>query len=287
MKRTGLFIYLLLFCLACGAKQITIIPKYTVGDTLRYRMTSKVILYHGKDSLVTLTSFLPEVFVEDRNDKGFILSTSNRLESNSVECSDPGFKKLLPLDNEELNAIVEGMKLRIQLDAAYRPDSILNLQEVKESLANAYLELARKTGDANPAEDAEWEIDTEFLIGRLVNEICTLPHIIDEQFGNIPYFSFAGIPLKSGKIPASMALTDELQLLCGIEELKMTVCETGEEGDGFYSIDLKGKKRKSNVDGSLLYADGILCHGYLEATIKSDSEEFIIFCCIDGIPDSE
>lgn len=287
MKRTELFIYLLLSCLTCGAKEITIIPKYTVGDTLRYRVTSKIVLHHGKDSLVAITSLLPEVYVEGRNDKGFILSTSNRLESNSVECSDPRFKELLPPDNDDLDAIVERIKLRIQLDADYRPDSLLNLQEVKESLANAYLEIVKKTEDENP-EDAECAMDADHIIAMaVVSEICTLPHLIDEQFGNIPYFNFTGIPLKSGKIPALMALTDKLQLLCGVEELKMSVNETGGEGDGFYSIDLKGKKRKSNVDGSLLYADGILCHGYLEATIKSDSEEFIIFCCIDGIPDSE
>lgn len=282
MKRTELFIYLLLFCLACGAKQITIIPKYTVGDTLRYRMTSKVILYHGKDSLVTLTSFLPEVFVEDRNDKGFILSTSNRLESNSVECPDSRFKELLPPDNDDLNAIVEGMKLRIQLDADYRPDSILNLQKVKESLANAYLEIAKSTEDENP-EDSEWAMDADHIIAMVVSDICTLPHLIDEQFVNIPYFNFTGIPLKSGKIPASMALTDKLQLLCGVEELKMSVNETGEEGDGFYSIDLKGKKKKSNIEGSLLYAGGILCHGYLIIETKSDAGKLITAFFIDPL----
>ena len=64
-------------------------PQFAVGDTLRYRATTSLVMYHEKDSLVSTTKLLPTLIVDEKNDKGFIITTSNRLEDFSIECSVP------------------------------------------------------------------------------------------------------------------------------------------------------------------------------------------------------
>lgn len=277
--------------LLCMAKEITIIPKFAVGDTLRYRTTAQVILHHGNDSLVSLTKLLPQLIVESRNDNGFIISTTNSLEAFEITCTDPESKGLLPDKTDELNDFVASVELRIQLDSVGRPDSILNIDEVKETMLEAYIKMFKKEQGIDIENSNEWVVDTKPLLVIAVDKICTPKHLIEQQFGNLPYFNFLGIPLKSGKIPASMVLTDELQMMLpGIEELKMDVKQlvnTTElnlsEEDGFYVIRIKGKKRKTEVEGELLYAGGILNHGYVSVKQESDTEKLITNFIIDAI----
>lgn len=277
--------------LLCMAKEITIIPKFAVGDTLRYRTTAQVILHHGKDSLVSLTKLLPQLIVESRNDNGFIISTTNSLEAFEITCTDPESEGLLPDKTDELNDFVASVELRIQLDSVGRPDSILNIDEVKETMLEAYIKMFKKEQGIDIENSNEWVVDTKPLLVSAVDKICTPKHLIEQQFGNLPYFNFLGIPLKSGKIPASMVLTDELQMMLpGIEELKMDVKQlvnTTElnlsEEDGFYVIRIKGKKRKTEVEGELLYAGGILNHGYVSVKQESDTEKLITNFIIDAI----
>lgn len=259
-------------CLVCGAKDITIRPQFTVGDTLKYRATAKVIMYHGKDSLVSVTKLLPTILIEAKNDKGFVLRTANKLETFEIECTDPASEGQLPDRTEELNEFVASRILQIQLDADCRPDTILNMEEVKESVMNAYKRmLERELGteiDAN---------ENPFLTSA-VSEICNQKHLIEEQFGNVPYFNFIGIPLKSGKIPTSMVLTDKLQATChGLKDLKIEVVpfdsdeEQGtEEFEGLYHIKTDGKKGKTEVHGDFLYRAGILTDGLL--CVKTENE---------------
>lgn len=273
------------------AKEITIIPKFAVGDTLRYRTTAQVILHHGNDSLVSLTKLLPQLIVESRNDKGFIIRTTNSLESFDITCTDPESEGQLPDKTEELNDFVASVELRIQLDSVGRPDSILNIDEVKDAMLEAYIKMFQKEQGIDIENSNEWVVDTKPLLVIAVDKICTPKHLIEQQFGNLPYFNFLGIPLKSGKIPASMVLTDELQMMLpGIEELKMDVKQlvnTTElnlsEEDGFYVIRIKGKKRKTEVEGELLYAGGILNHGYVSVKQESDTEKLITNFIIDAI----
>lgn len=277
--------------LLCMAKEITIIPKFAVGDTLRYRTTAQVIMHHGNDSLVSLTKLLPQLIVESRNDNGFIISTINSLEAFEITCTDPESEGQLPDKTEELNDFVASTELRIQLDSAGRPDSILNIDEVKDAMLEAYIKMFKKEQGIEIENSNEWVVDTKPLLVIAVDKICTPKHLIEQQFGNLPYFNFLGIPLKSGKIPASMVLTDELQMMLpGIEELKMDVKQlvnTTElnlsEEDGFYVIRVKGKKRKTKVDGELLYAGGILNHGYVSVKQESDTEKLITNFIIDAI----
>lgn len=277
--------------LLCMAKEITIIPKFAVGDTLRYRTTAQVILHHGNDSLVSLTKLWPQLIVESRNDNGFIISTTNSLEAFEITCTDPESEGLLPDKTDELNDFVASVELRIQLDSVGRPDSILNIDEVKDAMLEAYIKMFKKEQGIDIENSDEWEIDTKPLLVIAVDKICTPKHLIEQQFGNLPYFNFLGIPLKSGKIPASMVLTDELQMMLpGIEELKMDVKQlvnTTElnlsEEDGFYVIRIKGKKRKTEVEGELLYAGGILNHGYVSVKQESDTEKLITNFIIDAI----
>ena len=277
--------------LLCMAKEITIIPKFAVGDTLRYRTTAQVILHHGNDSLVSLTKLWPQLIVESRNDNGFIINTANSLEAFEITCTDPESEGLLPDKTDELNDFVASVELRIQLDSVGRPDSILNIDEVKDAMLEAYIKMFKKEQGIDIENSDEWEIDTKPLLVIAVDKICTPKHLIEQQFGNLPYFNFLGIPLKSGKIPASMVLTDELQMMLpGIEELKMDVKQlvnTTElnlsEEDGFYVIRIKGKKRKTEVEGELLYAGGILNHGYVSVKQESDTEKLITNFIIDAI----
>lgn len=291
MKRLPIIICLFAVGLLCMAKEITIIPKFAVDDTLRYRTTAQVILHHGNDSLVSLTKLLPQLIVESKNDNGFIISTTNSLEAFEITCTDPEAEGMLPDKTDELNDFVASVELRIQLDAVGRPDSILNIDEVKETMLEAYIKMFKKEQGIDIENSDEWEIDTKPLLVIAVDKICTPKHLIEQQFGNLPYFNFLGIPLKSGKIPASMVLTDELQMMLpGIEELKMDVKQlvnTTElnlsEEDGFYVIRIKGKKRKTEVEGELLYAGGILNHGYVSVKQESDTEKLITNFIIDAI----
>lgn len=272
MKRFVTYICLLMACLVCVAKDITIRPQFTVGDTLKYRATAKVKMYHGKDSLVSVTKLLPTIFVEAKNEKGFVLRTTNKLEAFEIECTDPASEGQLPDRTEEVNEFVASRILQFQLDVDCRPDTILNMEEVKESVMNAYKRmLERELGteiDAN---------ENPFLTSA-VSEICNQKHLIEEQFGNVPYFNFIGIPLKSGKIPTSMVLTNKLQATChGLNDLKMIVAQLGgdmenstDATDGFYSIKVNGKKGKTEVDGNFLFANGILEHGLL--CVKAENE---------------
>lgn len=277
--------------LLCMAKEITIIPKFAVGDTLRYRTTAQVILHHGNDSLVSLTKLLPQLIVESKNDNCFIISTTNSLEAFEITCTEPEAEGLLPDKTDELNDFVASVELRIQLDSVGRPDSILNIDEVKDAMLEAYIKMFKKEQGIDIENSNEWVVDTKPLLVIAVDKICTPKHLIEQQFGNLPYFNFLGIPLKSGKIPASMVLTDELQMMLpGIEELKMDVKQlvnTTElnlsEEDGFYVIRIKGKKRKTEVEGELLYAGGILNHGYVSVKQESDTEKLITDFIIDAI----
>lgn len=277
--------------LLCMAKEITIIPKFAVGDTLRYRTTAQVIMHHGNDSLVSVTKLLPQLIVESRNNKGFIIRTTNSLESFDITCTDPESEGLLPDKTDELNDFVASVELRIQLDSVGRPDSILNIDEVKDAMLKAYIKMFKKEQGIDIENSNEWVVDTKPLLVIAVDKICTPKHLIEQQFGNLPYFNFLGIPLKPGKIPASMVLTDELQMMLpGIEELKMDVKQlvnTAElnlsEEDGFYVIRIKGKKRKTEVEGGLLYAGGILNHGYVSVKQESDTGKLITNFIIDAI----
>lgn len=272
-------------CLICGAKEITICPQFAVGDTLKYRTTAKVIMYHGSDSLVSVTRLLPTIYVEAKNHKGFVLRTTNKLEAFEIECTDPESKGQLPDRTEELNNFVASRILQIQLDADCRPDTILNMEEVKESVLNAYVKmLERELGTEKDVNEAP------FVIGA-VSDICNQKHLIEEQFGNIPYFNFIGIPLKSGEIPVSMLLTEKLQMMCNdLKDLKMEVVQGGGdmecgtvETDGFYSIKVKGKKGNAVIVGQFLFAAGILEHGFLCVKTKSDTEKLTSIFNIEPI----
>ena len=273
MKRCVIYICVLMACIVCGAKEIKILPQFAVGDTLKYRTTAKVIMYHGSDSLVSVTKLLPTIFVEKINNKGFVLRTNNKLETFEIECTDPESKGQLPDRTEELNDFVASRILQIQLDADCRPDTILNMEEVKESVLNAYVRLLeRELGSKIDVNEAS------FIIGA-VNNICNQKHLIEEQFGNVPYFNFIGIPLKSGKIPSSMVLTDILQATCpGLDDLKMDVTQSSgdmecrkDEADGFYLIKIYGKKGKAEVVGEFKFVGGVLEHGLLCVKTEADT----------------
>ena len=248
-------------------------------------------MYHEKDSLFSTTKLLPEIVVEDRNNDGFVIKTTNRLESFHIDCSDPESEGQLPDKTEELNDFVASVVLKMQLDAGCRPDSILNMDEVKDAMLNAFVKMFAKEQGIDVENSAEWRMDTKNLMTAAINMICTPRHLIEEQFGNIPYFNFIGIPLESGKIPASMVLTDELQAMCpGLTDLEMEIRQLVNtielnlaEEDGFYVIRLRGKEGKSEMESELLYAGGILNHGFLSVKIQSDTERLISNFIIDAI----
>lgn len=95
---------------------------------------------------------------------------------------------------------------------------------------------------------------------------------------------------ETGKNPGIDDSANELQaMLPAIEDLKMDVRQlvnTTElnlsEEDGFYVIRVKGKKRKTEVEGELLYAGGILNHGYLSVKQESDAGKLITNFIIDA-----
>ena len=285
MRTITLYICLLMTCSICGAKEITIIPQFTLGDTIRYRATTSLVMYHGKDSLVSTTKLLPTLIVDEKNDKGFVITTYNRLENFSVECSDPeAGETLKSFDKSDiLNDVAAAIVLRIQLDADCRPDSILNMDAVKERITEAYINLFAKNQEIDESNREEWEKETRPFIDGAVDMIYTPDHLIEEQFGNLPYFNLIGIPLKSGKIPASMIITDDLLKMCrGIAELDMKIAQFDSNmensisaDDGMYSIKISGKKDNIEIEGLLLYGAGIMNHGILTVKVVSEAGRLV------------
>lgn len=96
MRKAALFICVLMTCFICGAKEITIIPQFVVGDTIRYRASTNIVMHHDKDSLVSTTKLLPTLIVEEKNNRGFVIRTTNSLEDFSVECSHPEAVEIPP-----------------------------------------------------------------------------------------------------------------------------------------------------------------------------------------------
>lgn len=286
-RTTTLYICLLMTCFMCGAKEITIIPQFAVGDTIRYRATTSLVVYHENDSLVSTTKMLPTLIVDEKNDKGFVITTINRLEDFSVECSDPEAGETLNSFDETdiLNDFIAAIVLRIQLGADCRPDTILNMEEVKKSVLNAYVKmLEREFG-------TEIDVNEAPVVIGAISDICNQTHLIEQQFGNLPYFNFTGIPLKSGKIPASIIITGDLLKMChGLNELDMDITllesdmESGTQADdGLYSIKISGKKDNIEIGGLLLYGAGIMNHGILNLRTGSGSERLLTTYAIEAI----
>ena len=293
MRTIALYVCLLMTCFMCGAREITIMPQFTVGDTIAYRSTTNLVLYHGKDSLVSITKLLPTLIVDEKNDKGFVITTDNRLEDFSVECSDPEAGETLKAfdKSDMLNDFVAAIVLKIQLGADCRPDSILNMNAVRERITEAYINMFAKQQEVDESNRAEWEKETRPLLVGAVDMICTPAHLIEQQFGNLPYFNLTGIPLKSGKIPTSMIVTGDLLKMChGLKELDLEITpldsnmESGiSADDGMYSIRINGKKDNLDVEGLLLYSGGIMAHGILTVKMESDTECLVTTYAIDII----
>ena len=90
-----LIIVALATCLAGNTQSITIVPAYQVGDSLEYVATCTLKTTHDNDSLLCITITQPRIYVESRNDKGFILSTANKLRSYESETTDSLISKEL------------------------------------------------------------------------------------------------------------------------------------------------------------------------------------------------
>ena len=293
MRTIALYVCLLMTCFMCGAREITIMPQFKVGDTIRYRATTSLVMYHGEDSLVSTAKLLPTLIVNEKNDRGFVITTDNRLEDFSVECSDPkAGETLKSFDKSDiLNDFVASIVLKIQLGADCRPDSILNMNAVRERITEAVINMFLKQQGVDESNRAEWENDTRPLLVGAVDMICTPAHLIGQQFGNLPYFNLTGIPLKSGKIPTSMIVTGDILNMChGLKELDMEITsldsnmESGiSANDGMYSIRISGKTDKLDVEGLLLYSGGIMAHGILTVKMDSDSERLVTTYAIDII----
>ena len=113
--RTIILYAFLTTIVVCGAKEVTIHPQFAVGDTIRYRTSAQILMYHENDSLSSTTKLLPELIVEEKNDKGFIIKTTTKLDSFKYHCSDPNAdNELMILDQtKELNDIAAAIVLRI------------------------------------------------------------------------------------------------------------------------------------------------------------------------------
>ena len=293
MRIIALYVCLLMTCFICGAKETTIMPQFTVGDTIGYRATTSLVIYHGKDSLVSTAKLLPTLIVNEKNDKGFVITTNNRLEDFSIECSEPeAVETLKSFDKSDmLNDFVAAIVLKIQLGVDCRPDSILNMNAVRERITEAVINMFLKQQKVDESNRAESENDTRPLLVGAVDMICTPAHLIEQQFGNLPYFNLTGIPLKSGKIPTSMIVTGDILNMChGLKELDMEITpldsnmESGiSANDGMYSIRISGKKDKLEVEGLLLYSGGIMTHGILTVKMDSDSERLVTTYALDII----
>ena len=279
MLKLATTILILASSLMAFAECLTLQPSFQVGDTLRYRATADVRMRHETDSMHSVTIMLPQVYIESKNDKGYVILTSNSLEEFDIENSDPTGIEFMDYNSSMLNDIVSAIRLKVQLDENNRPDSIINMDEMKNNMLEAYQKLFEKQTGRELTTDPEWENDTKPLIAIAINAICDKDHLLDEQFNNIAYFNLIGIPLKSEEIPSSLILTDELQRLCpDLTTLSMEIQNIDNiEGCGtidhkYHSIIVKGKNENSNIYGKWLFTNGNLTQANLLVSTKSNSE---------------
>lgn len=222
-RLTSLFIFIAMF-LACAAKEITIIPQFEQGEILKYRTMSQFRSYEGKDTIISTTKLLPEIMVEQFNDNGVILRTSNRHESSTFEERNPREQGSVYVPDGDLNVLVATRTLWIQLNRDFRPDSVLNLNDVRKEMPNDYIRWITDSQEDINEISTEQKMIPDPLDEAYVNSICAPRYLIEQHFSNIPYFNFYGIPLESGKIPASMVLTQDIMGMCSeISELEIEI----------------------------------------------------------------
>lgn len=288
MKRFYLFFCLSILGQMCGAQGITILPQLAVGDTLEYHLSAQMKMQFGNDSLMILTKLRPRLVVDSKNDKGFVVTVSNTVDSVDYESSESVIGKMLMamFQSDLTNDFIGVMVPKIQLDEKCRPDSVLNLDDIKDRMVDAFaVRIAEQQGvdpDSNPAW--KWQVKPAIMLA--VNKVCGAQHLIEIQFGNIPYFNLIGIPLRTGKILASEALTEDTVKMISstedsLEEVDIEVKKLieapeldPEAKDGFYSIKLVGETENSGVECRLLYSGGVLNRGRM--SVYSDTEGILV-----------
>ena len=263
MRRFAFFLALFIACLVCSAKTTMIEPQYVVGDTLKYRTTATVSFYILGDSMVITSKMLPVVIVESQNDTGFVLGASNKFESVDVQTSRKEETESSAQMIERMTSIPP-VDFTIQLDKAGRPDSILDLEEVKELMIENYMDYLANQEGVDLEENPEWA-ETNLSVAESVIERISQPqHLIKNQFGNLPYFTFTGIPLESEEIPASLLLTDETAVLVkNLEDLHLQVVQPA---DKKFTLVISGQDESAEIECTLNYENGIMQTGDLTIT---------------------
>lgn len=286
MKSFYLFFCLSIACLSGLAQEVTIIPQFAVGDTIRYCCTTQVVMHHGKDWMTTTTKMLPTLVVDSRNDDGFVVTTSTKLDSMENKSSNPEAANAMSTfgQTDSMNDYIGAMVLRIQLGADFHPVAVLNIDEVKRQAADAMVNIIAKQQDIDIENNAEWKMDTKPLIEGAVKYMCTPAHLIEEQFGYIPYFEFLGIPLRSGKIAASKVFPGEFQRMFPQgAELDMIVSQS-EESSEMNRIFISGEAEKWKVEATLLFARGILKDGRLSINEADENSRMELNYILERLP---
>lgn len=276
MKNKLIIIFLFaLVTIGVNAEMYEVItPSIQVGDTLRYEVTVNTKIYHGTDSVVSLIKLFPEVIVESKNDEGFVIVTRNKPMELDVVSSNPNVPDFNG-QSDEIKNLTASISLKIQLNKFGKPDTILNMDELKKAYIDGFLNVLKKQNGEEITDEAKWEEETKPFVMAYVDMFCNTEHNIAEQFGNTAFYNFIGIPLKDGDyIQAPMVLTPDMQkMMPGIKKLKMSVTSSnGEDGYPYVILEVKGKKGKNSVEGSWGFSKGKISLGSLYIEVDNGTE---------------
>lgn len=278
MKSILTLIAFIFASIAAMAADLTIVPKFQPGQTIRYSTYSRVLMRHEADSALIECTMSPKVVVESVSGNGAVLSGSNRMDSLSVVGTMPDIS-LLGNESQFVN-IMASTDLQIKLGNNFQPESILNIDAFRRKFAFMIARsLAGITDDDFNYDDIDWDFEPDPILMMAVDEVCKPRHIIDELFGYTSYFSFYGIPLKSGKIPTQKVLSEKLLYLCDdIKNLDIVVSKF--EGDGV-GIRVAGKSKNSTIEGQWMFADGIVVFGCINIDCKNWDADYNCTYIID------
>ena len=143
MKKLVSLIFVLLSCLFCyaehamlnvtGSKQITITPKYAVGDTIRYKANSVVTIYQRQDSMRAMIEYNPTIVVCEKNKVGYVLELKTEVANHNFQASTPELAEFYP-DIESTRLFSKIKVFKLQLNNSFQPDSILNIAQLQETV---------------------------------------------------------------------------------------------------------------------------------------------------------
>ena len=237
-------------------------PPFKEGQTLKYLITTDVILSSEEaGSKEASISTELQIDVVKTNDNGTVMNTRfNKSKVESDEATD--LQKLAGTLNDM------DMTVTVHVNPIGRPDSILNINEIRELCRGAIMK------HLNPEMFSDTTFNYEALIELSLQKICSPKRLLSETFESSNLLTFYGYDLNSGIFPSSEIVGYKLAALD--PELKTLLMATKQNND-IVEVTLSGNGDKGiKVKGSWTFANNLLQHGSKKITWDMDGTSMVI-----------